>query len=44
MFRAVDKEVLYLKRIRMGALKLDESLELGDYRRLTEDELEKIKD
>ena len=43
MFRAVDKEVLYLKRIRMGDLKLDENLELGDYRRLTEAELEKIK-
>lgn len=43
MFQAVDKKVLYLKRIRMGELKLDDNLELGDYRRLTEAELEKIK-
>lgn len=43
MFRAVDKEVLYLKRIRMGDLKLDEDLELGDYRRLTDEELDLIK-
>lgn len=43
MFHAVDKEVLYLKRISMGDLKLDENLELGEYRRLTEEELAKIK-
>jgi 16S rRNA pseudouridine516 synthase len=39
MFEAVGKKVLYLKRISMGALKLDESLELGEYRELTEEEL-----
>lgn len=43
MFRAVDKKVLYLKRIRMGDLKLDETLELGSYRRLTEEELAILK-
>lgn len=39
MFEAVGKKVVYLKRISMGALKLDESLELGEYRELTEEEL-----
>ncbi len=40
MFRAVGKEVLYLKRLGMGELFLDESLELGQYRQLREKELE----
>lgn len=39
MFQAVDKPVLYLKRIQMGELKLDSTLALGEYRPLTEDEL-----
>ncbi len=39
MFEAVGKKVLYLKRISMGALVLDESLELGEYREMTEEEL-----
>lgn len=39
MFEAVDKQVIYLKRLRMGALYLDEQLELGAYRPLTEAEL-----
>ena len=34
MLHAVDNEVLYLKRIRMGNLVLDERLEKGAYRRL----------
>lgn len=38
MFKAVGKEVLYLKRISMGDLKLDETLEPGDYRELKEEE------
>lgn len=45
MFKAVGKEVIFLKRIKMGGLCLDESLELGEYRELTEEEiklLEKI--
>lgn len=39
MFEAVGKRVTYLKRLSMGPLVLDETLELGDYRELTEDEL-----
>ena len=39
MFHAVGKEVIYLKRLSMGTLELDESLELGEYRKLTEEEL-----
>ena len=40
MFHAVGKEVLYLKRVRMNGLKLDENLPLGEYRRLTEEEMD----
>lgn len=40
MFEAVGKEVVYLKRIQMGQLALDESLALGEYRELEADELE----
>ncbi|WP_321388883.1 pseudouridine synthase [uncultured Enterococcus sp.] len=40
MFEAVDKQVVYLKRLRMGELYLDEALELGDYRPLTATELQ----
>lgn len=39
MFRAVGKEVTYLKRVRMKELQLDENLPLGEYRRLTDEEL-----
>lgn len=39
MVKAVGKEVTYLQRLRMGALKLDESLPLGAYRPLTAAEL-----
>ncbi|ECQ7358122.1 rRNA pseudouridine synthase [Listeria monocytogenes] len=39
MFAARRKTVSYLKRISMGNLQLDESLELGEYRPLTEAEL-----
>lgn len=42
MFQAVDKQVVYLKRLSMGILKLDETLELGEYRELREDELEEL--
>ena len=35
--------VLYLKRVRIGSLKLDESLEAGEFRELTEEELKKLK-
>lgn len=40
MFEAVGKKVVYLKRISMGPLLLDESLELGEYRELTEEEFQ----
>lgn len=43
MFEIVDKKVLYLKRIQMGQLKLDESLPLGHYRELTDTELEALR-
>ena len=39
MFQAVGCEVLYLKRISMGSLRLDESLRPGEYRALTKEEL-----
>ncbi|MET3697209.1 ribosomal small subunit pseudouridine synthase A [Bacillus oleivorans] len=44
MFLARGKRVIYLKRISMGSLKLDESLELGEYRELTEEEVELLRD
>lgn len=43
MFEAVGKEVVYLKRISMGGLKLDDSLKPGEYRALTEEEIAIIK-
>lgn len=39
MFEAVGKKVVYLKRLSMGPLALDESLALGEYRELTEAEV-----
>ena len=42
MFQAVGKEVIYLKRERMGTLVLDESLELGEYRELTDEEINNL--
>jgi 16S rRNA pseudouridine516 synthase len=44
MFEAVGKKVMYLKRISMGPLALDESLELGEYRELTKEELTMLKE
>ncbi|MEE3480961.1 MAG: pseudouridine synthase [Lachnospiraceae bacterium] len=43
MLEAVGNEVVVLKRIRMGNLKLDESLREGEYRELTEKDLELLK-
>ena len=43
MFLAVNKEVLYLKRIRMKNVILDPQLVVGDYRRLTDKELDGLK-
>ena len=42
MFEAVGKKVIYLKRLSMGTLRLDENLKLGEYRALTEEELEHL--
>jgi 16S rRNA pseudouridine516 synthase len=42
MFEAVGKRVVYLKRISMGPLQLDESLELGEYRELTDEEIKSL--
>ncbi|MET3727435.1 16S rRNA pseudouridine516 synthase [Fictibacillus halophilus] len=39
MFEAIGRKVIFLKRIQMGQLKLDETLELGMYRELREEEL-----
>ena len=43
MFLAVGKEVTYLKRERMGPLCLDENLKPGEYRLLTEEEIENVR-
>ena len=43
MFEALDKNVTYLQRIEFGGLKLDETLEEGEYRELTEEELALLK-
>ena len=43
MFEAVNNKVVYLKRISMGNMKLDETLSLGDYRKLTLEEIEYLK-
>ena len=43
MFEAVGTEVVYLKRISMGPLVLDDALAPGEYRRLTDEELAMLK-
>lgn len=40
---SVDNEVLYLKRISMNGLMLDESIPEGNYRALTDDEIKLLK-
>ena len=40
MFAAVGNKIVYLKRISMGQLQLDESLELGEYKELSESDLQ----
>ena len=40
MFQAVGKKVVFLKRVSMGELKLDETLPLGAFRDLTVEELQ----
>lgn len=43
MFEAVGKKVLYLKRLSMGSLWLDEELEKGSFRHLTKEEIRELK-
>lgn len=43
MFEFVGKDVIYLKRLSMGKLILDETLAPGEYRRITKEELTSIK-
>lgn len=43
MFEAVGKRVVYLKRISMGPLVLEDSLKKGRYRRLREEEIAQLK-
>lgn len=43
MMAAVGKPVLYLKRLSMGSLELDENLARGEYRKLTQEELQDLK-
>lgn len=42
MFEARGKKVEYLKRIKFGAIPLDETLEEGEYRELTDEELTQL--
>lgn len=42
MFHAVGKEVIYLKRLSMGTLLLDETLCPGEYRALTKEEVNQL--
>ena len=43
MFEAVDKKVVYLKRLSMGNLVLDEDLKPGEYRALTAVEIDGLR-
>ena len=44
MFNAVGMEVTYLKRLSMGPVFLDETLECGTYRRLTDEEIKLLRE
>lgn len=44
MFEALGCHVTYLKRLSMGPLQLDTALAAGDYRKLTEDEIQRLKE
>jgi 16S rRNA pseudouridine516 synthase len=43
MFEALGNEVLFLRRISMGTLRLDDDLEPGEYRPLTDEEVQLLK-
>ena len=42
MFKMVNKEVLYLKRISFGNVTLDENLQEGEYRLLNDEDIKKL--
>lgn len=42
MFEAIDNEVIYLKRIQIGGLKLDDQLSPGEVKELTQAEIDAI--
>ena len=44
MFEVLGCKVIYLKRMSMGPLKLDEGLRPGEYRALTEEEIRQLKE
>lgn len=44
MFEAVENKVLYLERLQMKDLKLDTALQRGEYRRLTAEELKRLRE
>ncbi len=44
MFEACNMRVTFLKRLRMGALLLDTTLKPGEYRMLTKDEIQRLKE
>lgn len=44
MFEAVGLSVTYLKRLRMGKLVLDDNLPCGEYRKLTQQEIDALKE
>ena len=39
MFEKINNKVLYLKRVKFGEIELDPTLQLGEYRELTEEEI-----
>ncbi|MBU3146393.1 pseudouridine synthase [Clostridium sp. CF012] len=43
MFESVDKKVVFLRRVSFGPLKLDENLQEGQYRELSEEEINSLK-
>lgn len=43
MMHAIENEVTFLKRVQMGSLKLDETLSVGEYRELSEEEITLLK-
>lgn len=43
MMEALNMTVTFLKRVSFGALKLDDSLKYGEYRKLTEEEIKSLK-